>query len=119
MSPVIAFVASLNCLQNSAILMPCGPSAVPTGGAGLAAPAGSCNLIVVFIFLAIASINHSNPATWERGRGNGSFPVAEALKPLGFKEERSDDGAGLAAPAGSCNLMTVFIFLAMGVVTGY
>jgi len=30
---------------------------------------------------------------WERGRGNGSFPVAEKraqaseLKPLGFKEE--------------------------------
>ena len=27
----------------------------------------------------------------ERGRGNGSFTVAEVLKPLGFREERSDD----------------------------
>ena len=25
----------------------------------------------------------------ERGRENGSFPVAETLKPLGFKEARS------------------------------
>jgi hypothetical protein len=29
---------------------PWGPSAVPTGGAGVALPAGNCNLIVVCIF---------------------------------------------------------------------
>src|ERR1700722_3296477 len=29
---------------------PCGPSAVPTGGAGVALPAGNCNLMVVCIF---------------------------------------------------------------------
>jgi Na+/H+-translocating membrane pyrophosphatase len=30
-------------------------------------------------------------ANWERGRENGSFPVAETLKPMGFRE-RSDVG---------------------------
>src|SRR5687768_8401925 len=33
-------VRALNSLQNAMMLMPCGPSAVPTGGAGLAFPAG-------------------------------------------------------------------------------
>ena len=32
---------------------PCWPNAGPTGGAGVAAPAGIFNLISVFIFLAI------------------------------------------------------------------
>src|SRR5579863_93807 len=34
-------VALLYCLQNSMVCTPCGPSAVPTGGAGVALPAGS------------------------------------------------------------------------------
>ena len=33
-------VAALYALQKSMIAMPCGPSAVPTGGAGVACPAG-------------------------------------------------------------------------------
>src|SRR3954468_1167179 len=37
--PRCASVAALYCLQKSMMLMPCGPSAVPTGGAGVAAPA--------------------------------------------------------------------------------
>src|SRR5438045_2665939 len=36
-------VFALNALQNSMMLTPCGPSAVPTGGAGVAFPAGICN----------------------------------------------------------------------------
>jgi len=32
-------VEALYALQKSMMLMPCGPSAVPTGGAGVAAPA--------------------------------------------------------------------------------
>jgi len=36
----MVFVRSLNCLQKSMMLMPCWPRAGPTGGAGLAAPAG-------------------------------------------------------------------------------
>src|SRR3984957_10852583 len=36
-------VLALNALQKSMMLTPCGPSAVPTGGAGVAFPAGICN----------------------------------------------------------------------------
>src|SRR5258707_2448362 len=43
-------VLALNCLQKSMMLTPWGPSAVPTGGAGVALPAASCSLIVVCIF---------------------------------------------------------------------
>ena len=34
-------VAALYCLQNSMVWTPWGPSAVPTGGAGVAEPASS------------------------------------------------------------------------------
>src|ERR1700732_3596026 len=47
-------VLVLNCLQKSIMFKPCGPSAVPTGGAGVALPAGNCNLIVVCTFLAMS-----------------------------------------------------------------
>src|SRR3954466_10964110 len=42
-------VFSLYALQKSMMLMPCGPSAVPTGGAGVAWPAG------IWIFTIAAS----------------------------------------------------------------
>src|SRR3712207_9177226 len=43
-------VAALYALQNSMMFTPCGPSAVPTGGAGVAAPAFSCTLTRAAIF---------------------------------------------------------------------
>src|SRR5688500_4250863 len=46
-------VRALNSLQNDMMLIPCGPSAVPTGGAGFALPAGICSLTKPVIFLAI------------------------------------------------------------------
>src|ERR1700722_4986518 len=51
--PVSLSVCALNALQNSMMLMPCWPSAGPTGGAGLACPPRACSLIVVNTFLAI------------------------------------------------------------------
>src|SRR5210317_984178 len=39
------WVLALKALQNSIILTPCCPSAGPTGGEGLAPPAGICNFI--------------------------------------------------------------------------
>ena len=39
-------VLALNCLQKSMMFTPCGPSAVPTGGAGVAFIAGNCNFTV-------------------------------------------------------------------------
>src|SRR5580700_1428841 len=46
-------VLALNALQKSMILTPCGPSAVPTGGAGVALPAGICNFTLPVTFFAI------------------------------------------------------------------
>src|ERR1700733_449579 len=39
--PRMDSVAALYCLQNSMVCTPCGPRAVPTGGAGVADPASS------------------------------------------------------------------------------
>src|SRR5580700_2659738 len=49
----LAEVLALNALQNSMMLTPCGPSAVPTGGAGVALPAGICSLTEPVIFFAM------------------------------------------------------------------
>src|SRR5580692_5050100 len=46
-------VLELNSLQNAMMLMPCGPSAGPTGGAGLALPATSWSLTRPATFLAM------------------------------------------------------------------
>src|SRR5688572_26432978 len=48
--PRWASVAALYALQKSMIATPCGPSAVPTGGAGVAAPAGIWILTMAAIF---------------------------------------------------------------------
>src|SRR5439155_21603966 len=53
--PGWSLVVALNSLQNAMILTPCWPRAGPTGGAGLACPAGICNLICPVIFFAIGS----------------------------------------------------------------
>src|ERR1035438_7763362 len=46
-------VLALNALQKSMMLTPCGPSAVPTGGAGVALPAGICSFTCAVTFFAI------------------------------------------------------------------
>src|SRR5580658_1060900 len=46
-------VLALNALQKSMMLTPCGPRAVPTGGAGVAFPAGICNFTEPVTFFAI------------------------------------------------------------------
>src|SRR5208282_4593652 len=54
--PACSLVAALNSLQNPMMLTPCWPKAGPTGGAGLACPAGICNLIWPVIFFAIKNL---------------------------------------------------------------
>src|ERR1039457_1591627 len=54
----LADVLALNALQKSMMLTPCGPSAVPTGGAGVALPAGICNFTDAVIFFAISTLFH-------------------------------------------------------------
>src|SRR5690349_10120305 len=51
--PAESCVCALNALQNSMMLMPCWPSAGPTGGAGDACPPTACSLISVRTFLAM------------------------------------------------------------------
>ena len=51
MVPVWASVAALYCLQKSMMATPWGPSAVPTGGAGVAFPAGIWILTTAATFL--------------------------------------------------------------------
>src|SRR5712692_7301710 len=53
MDPSWLWVLALNCLQNSIMFTPCCPRAGPTGGAGLAFPAGICNLTRVLTSFAI------------------------------------------------------------------
>src|SRR3954463_12791415 len=48
-------VFALKFLQKSMMLTPCGPSAVPTGGAGVALPAAIWSFTTACIFLAIAA----------------------------------------------------------------
>src|SRR5947208_768304 len=49
--PAYCWVASLYCRQKSMMLTPCWPSAVPTGGAGVACAARICSLTNARIFL--------------------------------------------------------------------
>src|SRR5215207_7791727 len=51
--PMSFAVWALNALTNSMMLMPCWPSAGPTGGAGEAWPPGACSLMVVRTFFAM------------------------------------------------------------------
>src|SRR5712691_7162035 len=49
-SPSCEAVWALNPLQKSMMFTPCWPSAGPTGGAGVAFPAGMCSLMYPVIF---------------------------------------------------------------------
>src|SRR3954471_3800030 len=51
-------VAALYCLQKSMMLTPCGPRAVPTGGAGVAAPAFSWTLTTAASFFFLGGMPH-------------------------------------------------------------
>jgi hypothetical protein len=55
MSPSSFCVRALNVLQNSMMFTPCWPRAGPTGGAGVALPAGIWSLMYPVIFFAIVN----------------------------------------------------------------
>ena len=48
-------VFALKFLQKSMMLTPCGPSAVPTGGAGVALPAAIWSFTIACTFFAIST----------------------------------------------------------------
>src|SRR5260221_12460203 len=67
-------VLALNCLQKSMMFTPWGPSAVPTGGAGVALPAANSNLMVFCTFFgAMFSLPQNFP-------GGITPPLQERLK---------------------------------------
>src|ERR1700739_1160666 len=55
-------VLALNCFTKSMIFTPCGPRAVPTGGAGVALAAGNCNLMTAWTFFAIRNSPARSPS---------------------------------------------------------
>src|SRR6185295_13979208 len=54
--PGCPWVRALKFLQKSMMLTPAWPRAGPTGGAGVAAPAGICSLTIPVTFFAIARV---------------------------------------------------------------
>src|ERR1700736_746692 len=56
--PFCDAVLALKFLQKSMMLTPCWPKAGPTGGAGVASPAGIWSLTYAVIFLAITLAFH-------------------------------------------------------------
>src|SRR4051794_21924586 len=72
--PRMASVWALYALQKSMMLTPWGPRAVPTGGAGVAAPAWSCTLTSAAIFF-LGGI----PLSLSRGQDEGRCPLPLVL----------------------------------------
>src|SRR5207245_10672335 len=82
--PAALWVFALNCFTNSMMLTPWGPSAVPTGGAGVACPAGTWSFTTAVIGLAIRSLSmslHLQLVELDRGRppeqayGHAALPL--------------------------------------------
>src|SRR5262249_46535822 len=61
-NPSSLAVFALKFLQKSMMLTPCGPSAVPTGGAGVALPAAIWSFTIAWTFLAISFTRRVIPA---------------------------------------------------------
>jgi hypothetical protein len=80
--PLWLCVRALNCFTNSMMFTPCGPRAVPTGGAGVAAPAGHCNFTNAWIFFAIALLDVG-------GRFGAPYPAAMTRAVAGTATESS------------------------------
>src|SRR3954453_20971321 len=99
--PRMDSIWALYALQKSMMLTPCGPSAVPTGGAGVAAPAWSCTLTSAAIFFlgGIASCVLLRRTSWSSRAGPALPPgvllgVADAARLAGQPHHCGPAGAG-------------------------
>src|SRR3954451_22682928 len=93
--PRCASVAALYCLQNSMMLTPCWPSAGPTGGAGVAAPALICSLIRPAIFFLGGMSGSSDLRYLAEGELDRRLPAEdghEDLQSLGLGVDLVDGG---------------------------
>ena len=88
MSPACALVFALNSLVKPGMLIPWGPNVEPTGGAGVALPAGSCNLTTAVIFFAIIKyssyvvkqISHEKDLTYSPTNISSSPYLSESVE---------------------------------------
>src|SRR5688500_3237760 len=62
------WVRALNSLQNCMMFRPCWPSAGPTGGDGLALPAGTWSLMYAVTFFIALRLFHLREVELDRGR---------------------------------------------------
>src|SRR5438874_4559358 len=95
-------VRALNSLQKAMMLIPWGPRAVPTGGAGFALPAGICSLTKPTAFFAMILLSYCLAArsTLPGNRCPRSGRVGARLTPtVRFDVVVVSDGALLASPA--------------------
>ena len=79
-------VASLYLVQKSCKLIPAGPNTVPTGGAGVAFPAGICNLILN-VFVMLMAVTDLSPSLIYPVIGVGGLAVITVFSLLVFKEK--------------------------------
>src|SRR6185436_14917396 len=100
--PSSLLVFALKFLQKSMILTPWGPSAVPTGGAGVAFPAAiwsftiACTFFAIFSNFAVGPQPHRLPALAHRSRRRlGALCRLEQLKLLDLQKVQLD---GRGAP---------------------
>src|SRR5262245_25064082 len=83
MSPSSFEVFALKFLQKSMMFTPCGPSAVPTGGAGVAFPAWICNFTIACTFFAMISFGPPKGGPYVLPiTGGGRLPPAQPLNLL-------------------------------------
>src|SRR5258708_28438346 len=92
MSPSSFAVFALKFLQKSMMFTPCGPSAVPTGGAGVALPAAIWSFTTAWTFLAIVRVYFSALAPGPHPRRELTLtPRLGAVRPrLGVAAGASD-----------------------------
>src|ERR1700688_1942500 len=81
--PFCVIVRALKFLQKSMMLTPCWPSAGPTGGAGVASPAGICSFTYPVIFFAIVLASLAGKRKTGKGKRRpdsflSAYPVAIA-----------------------------------------
>src|SRR4026209_2260097 len=85
-SPSCAAVFALKFLQKSMMFTPCGPSAVPTGGAGVALPAGICSFTLAWAFFAITLSRVARFPTTRRRLQTATYRLQPALDLLHLQE---------------------------------
>ncbi len=93
--PRLSWVASLYLLTKSMIFTPCWPNMGPTGGAGLALPAGKFSLRTILIFLAICILRNAKGREKEVFRK--LFQLAASCLPFDYAQGCNVRGATMEA----------------------